>query len=316
MAGHPDDDYNRDILDIIPERFDADPGDYAPPAGHRLRNWLILGGAVLAVGVAVAVGWRLFAGGGGGANGIPTITADQRPLKVRPDDRGGMQVPNQDKLVYGRLEQGDGDAKVERLLPAAEQPLPPPPSPPEAAKPPAPAQEVLKPPALVKPEPAAAPVPAPVAVPAKPAEPVPAAPAVAATKPAAAPVPAPAAAAKPAAVQPAPALPPAPAAKPAAVPAAPPVATAPAKSAAVPGGDYLVQLGALRSAPDADKEWGRIHRANGDVLGGLKSDVIQVDLGAKGVFWRLRAGPLSEQSARQVCAELKNRNQGCMVVRK
>ena len=293
MAGHPDDDYNRDILDIIPERFDADPDSYHAGSSHRLRNWLILGGAVLAVGVAVAVGWRLLAGSGNNGTGIPVITSDQRPIKIRPDDRGGMQVPNQDKLVYGRLEQGEGDAKVERLLPPAEQPVPPPPGPLHSApKAPVPAQEVLKPPPPPPPPAPAATVPMPApAVATKPVEPA------APVKPSPAPVPAPA---KPTVV--------------AAPPAAP--AAAPAKSAAMAGGDYLVQLGALRSAPDADKEWGRIQRANTDLLGGLKSDVVQVDLGAKGVFWRLRAGPLNEQSARHVCGELKARNQGCMVVRK
>lgn len=304
MAGHSDDDYDRDILDIIPERFDADADSYHARAGSRLRNWLILGAAVLAVGVAVAVGLRLVAGGGDSANGIPVISADQRPIKIRPDDRGGMQVPNQDKLVYGRLEQGDGDAKVERLLPAAEQPVPPPAAPMVPPKPVAPAMpEVLKPAAPV----AAPPVqtPAPVAV--RPVEPMQApapVPVPAPAKVASAPLPAPAPA--PAPVKAAPVVAPAPVAAPAPV----------VKPTAVAGGDYLVQLGALRSAPDAEKEWGRIQRANADVLGGLKSDVVQVDLGAKGVFWRLRAGPLNEQSARQVCGELKNRSQGCMVVRK
>ncbi|MFA6022284.1 MAG: SPOR domain-containing protein, partial [Rhodospirillales bacterium] len=300
MAGHPDDDYDRDILDIIPERFDADADSYQARAGSRLRNWLILGGAVLTVGVAVAVGWRLIAGGGDSANGIRVISADQRPIKIRPDDRGGMQVPNQDKLVYGRLEQSDGDAKVERLLPAAEQPVPPRPAPMQTpAKPAAPVPEVLKPP----PAPVMPPMSAPAPV-VKPVETmVPPAPA-----PVAAPTPAPTPAKV--AVTPSPAAPPvkaAPAPNPAPAPA-----LAPAKSAALASGDYLVQLGALRSAPDAEKEWGRIQRANGDVLGGLKSDVVQVDLGAKGVFWRLRAGPLNEQSARHVCGELKTRNQGCM----
>ncbi|MBR9970468.1 SPOR domain-containing protein [Magnetospirillum sulfuroxidans] len=299
MAGHPDDDYDRDILDIIPERFDADADSYQARAGSRLRNWLILGGAVLTVGVAVAVGWRLIAGGGDSANGIPVISADQRPIKIRPDDRGGMQVPNQDKLVYGRLEQGDGDAKVERLLPAAEQPVPPRPAPMQApAKPAAPVQEVLKPP----PAPVMPPMSAPAPV-VKPVETM----APSAPPPVAAPAPA------KVAVAPSPAAPPA--VKPAPAPISAP-APAAAKSAALASGDYLVQLGALRSAPDAEKEWGRIQRANGDVLGGLKSDVVQVDLGAKGVFWRLRAGPLNEQSARHVCGELKTRNQGCMVVRK
>lgn len=298
MAGHSDDDFDRDILDIIPERFDADADSYHARAGSRLRNWLILGAAVLAVGVAVAVGWRVIAGGGDSANGIPVISADQRPIKIRPDDRGGMQVPNQDKLVYGRLEQGDGDAKVERLLPAAEQPVPPPAAPVAPPKPVAPvAPEVLKP---------ASPVVPPVAV--RPVEPMPPAPvaAPAPTKVASAPLPAP----PPPATVPAPAK-----VAPVVAPVTPPT-VAVAKPAALAGGDYLVQLGALRSAPDAEKEWGRIQRSNADVLGGLKSDVVQVDLGAKGVFWRLRAGPLSEQSARQVCGELKNRSQGCMVVRK
>jgi cell division septation protein DedD len=300
MAGHSDDDFDRDILDIIPERFDADADSYHARAGSRLRNWLILGAAVLAVGVAVAVGWRVIAGGGDSANGIPVISADQRPIKIRPDDRGGMQVPNQDKLVYGRLEQGDGDAKVERLLPAAEQPVSPPAAAMAPPKPVAPvAPEVLKP---------ASPVAPPVAV--RPVEPMPPA-------PVAAPAPAKVASAPLPATPPPPATMPAPAkVAPVVPPTAPPPTVAVAKPAAVAGGDYLVQLGALRSAPDAEKEWGRIQRSNADVLGGLKSDVVQVDLGAKGVFWRLRAGPLSEQSARQVCGELKNRSQGCMVVRK
>lgn len=310
MAGHPDDDYNRDILDIIPERFDADPDSYPARSGLRLRNWLILGGAVLAVGVAVAVGWRMFAGSGVNADGVPVITADQRPIKIRPDDRGGMQVPNQDKLVYGRLEQGEGDTKVERLLPPAEQPIPPPATPPEAAaKPAAPVQEVMKPAPMPAPAPVAAPTPAPAPVAVKPVEPVAApvaakpapAPQVASTAPAKAPAPAPVKTIVSPAATPAP---------------APAPAQSAAKTAAVSGGGYLVQLGALRSAPDAEKEWGRIQRANSDVLGGLKSDVVQVDLGAKGVFWRLRAGPLDEQGARHVCGELKTRNQGCMVVRK
>lgn len=205
MAGHSDDDFDRDILDIIPERFDADADSYHARAGSRLRNWLILGAAVLAVGVAVAVGWRVVAGGGDSANGIPVISADQRPIKIRPDDRGGMQVPNQDKLVYGRLEQGDGDAKVERLLPAAEQPVPPPAAPVAPPKPVAPvAPEVLKP-AIP-----AAPVQAPAPAVVRPVEPMPPAPvaAPAPAKVASAPLPAPAPA--PAPVKAAPVVAPAP----------------------------------------------------------------------------------------------------------
>lgn len=118
----------------------------------------------------------------------------------------------------------------------------------------------------------------------------------------------PVAAPAPVKAAPPPVAPPKPVAAPAPAPVAPPKA--------VSGGDWLIQLGALRTAPDAEKEWGRIQRANHDLLASLKSDVVRVELGEKGTFWRLRAGPLSEQSAKQLCNELKARSQGCIIARK
>ena len=78
----------------------------------------------------------------------------------------------------------------------------------------------------------------------------------------------------------------------------------------------MVQLGALKNDADARAEWNRIHAANKDVLGGFSSDIVRVDLGAKGIFWRLRAGPMGEAEARTVCAQLAKRNQGCIIARK
>ncbi|MGE5478317.1 MAG: SPOR domain-containing protein [Bacteroidales bacterium] len=350
MAMSPRDDYDRDILDIIPERFDADADSKQARAGHRLRSYLTLGVAVVAVGAIVATGLHFMGGKRAGGPGIPVIKADERPIKIRPDDRGGMQVPNQDKLVYERMEQGEGEGagapQVERLLPSPEQPqvpvkgaaVPDPQARPagtevlrpaqpvntrppaavaEAPKPvvpppvaPAPVQPVVQAPVQPAPLPAtggyvptqarggATPAPAPAA------PPPPAAPAKIAAAPAPAPAPAPAAAPKPAAAPPAPA-------------AAPVAAAAPVVAPkALAGGDWLIQLGALRTAPDADKEWGRIQRANHDLLATLKPDVVRVELGEKGTFWRLRAGPLSEQAAKQLCNELKARNQGCIIARK
>lgn len=336
MAMSPRDDYDRDILDIIPERFDADADSRQARAGHRLRSYLTLGVAVLAVGGIVATGLHFMGGKKAGGPGIPVIKADERPIKIRPDDRGGMQVPNQDKLVYERMEQGEGEgaAQVERLLPSAEQPQVPvkgaaAPDP-QVARPAG--TEVLRPaqPVASKPAVAIAEAPKPVAAPPQPMVPAPVQQPVAQAAMATPPVAqAPAAGgyvptqARTAATQPpapaavpapvkavAPAAPPAPA--PAPVPAAAPVAAPKAPA----GGDWLIQLGALRTAPDADKEWGRIQRANHDLLGTLKSDVVRVELGEKGTFWRLRAGPLSEQAAKQLCNELKSRNQGCIIARK
>lgn len=310
MAMDPRDDFDRDILDIIPERYDADADSRQARAGHRFRSYLTLGIAVVAVGAIVATGLHFLGGKPGVGTGVPVIKADERPLKIRPDDRGGMQVPNQDKLVYERMEQGEGDAKVERLLPPPETPQVP-----VRGETPAPAAATAATEVLRQTTPAA--VPTPMAQP-KPETPIPLQPAVQA--------PAPAAAGGYAPVQnrsqlPSPAPAPAAPAKVAAAPAPAPVPAAPAPAVAaapkVPaGGDWLIQLGALRSAPDAEKEWARIQHANHDLLGALRSDVMRVELGEKGTFWRLRAGPLSEQAARQLCTDLKSRNQGCIIARK
>lgn len=303
------DDFDRDILDIIPERFDADPDSRQARAGHRLRTVITLVVAVAAVGGLVAGGWHFLGDRPVGGPGIPVIKADDRPIKTRPDERGGMQVPNQDKLVYERMEAGEGDARVERLLPPPEQPQ----VPPRAAEPPAPAPatpttEILRPPA-----PAAKPgePPAPKAAPPQPvtAQPLP---------PPVAPAPQPIAP-QPIAPQPVPAAPayqPTQSRQPAPqVAAVPAPAPGPAK-APPPSGDFLIQLGALRAQDAAEREWARIQKSNSDLLGGLKPDIVRVDLGEKGTFWRLRAGPLTEQAARGLCGQLKERNQGCIIARK
>ncbi|TAN54886.1 MAG: SPOR domain-containing protein [Magnetospirillum sp.] len=299
MAMRPSDDYDRDLLDIIPERFDADADSHQARAGHRLRSIVTIAVAVVAVGAIVAAGLHFLGGRKGGGMGVPVIKADDRPIKVRPDDRGGMQVPNQDKLVYERMDQSpDNDPKVERLLPQAEAPK----APPRQAIP------VAEPPAAVAiPPRATAPLPV------KPGEP-PAPKTNPAAKVAAQPMEAPTGY-QPVQARPAPQDQ---VITPAQVASAPPVsAPAAATPAKVPGiGDYVIQLGAVRAQDLAEKEWLRIQKGNADLLGGLHSDIVRVELEGKGVFWRIRAAPLTEQAARALCAELAHRNQGCIVGRK
>lgn len=55
----------------------------------------------------------------------PIIAADPTPFKVRPENPGGMIIPHQDKLVYGRLSP-DQIQPIEHLLPAPEQLITPP----------------------------------------------------------------------------------------------------------------------------------------------------------------------------------------------
>jgi cell division septation protein DedD len=102
---------------------------------------------------------------------------------------------------------------------------------------------------------------------------------------------------------------PAPAAPPAATPAPPP-----RPSAAGPG--YRLQVGAVRSAEAAQQEWTRLRRAQADILGKLEMRVTRTDLGGRGVFYRIEAGPIADAAAAQrACDALKQRKVGCILVR-
>jgi hypothetical protein len=92
---------------------------------------------------------------------LPLIVADNAPFRVRPADPGGMQVPNQDQLIYQRMASAPAapsGRRIEVLLPPPEAPLPvprpvlPAPEPAPAASTPA---ETPAAPAAPPPQPAA-----------------------------------------------------------------------------------------------------------------------------------------------------------------
>ncbi len=263
-------------LTAEPFQFDIDRMDEPAYRRRRFGPLIVLALGIIAGGVAA---WALLGGDtstDSAPNQIPTVRADQSPTKVRPDDPGGMDVPNRDKLVYEKMGGGEPAAAgtaTERLLPPPEDPRAPPvqttPPPVVAARPPAVKETPVPPTAQVQPP-------------------------VQETKPTPTTVPEPAVVAS---------VPPTPPAPPAAV-------ATPAK------GSYVIQLASVSSKPDADKEWGRLRRAHADILGGLTLDIQQADLGAKGTFYRVRGGMIDEASARQLCAELSKRKVGCIVAKK
>ena len=288
-------------------------------------------------------------------DGPPLLTADATPAKSRPDQPGGMEVPHQDILAYERLRDHDGGRgnQVERLLPPPEVPLPRPvvtpqmpavvplPSVPSVAQLPPGATATVPRDSVAAAVAAAAPLAAP--------EP---APGLSATDPAAAapvqtqttqapssvaakPLP-PAAPPKPVVQQQAStAKPPAPppvqqTAAPsmgqliakleaASLPAAPSkAAPQPAKAApAVVGGSggWRVQLASVRSEGEASAEWRRLAGRHPEALGGLSMQVAKVDLGPKGIFYRVQGAGADEARAKSVCAQLRAQNVGCVVVR-
>lgn len=295
---------------------DAGPGmGPARGAAGQGRGWGRLLGAVFVFSVVVGFGSLLafyFVQNRDGAleqSAIPVVRADPRPMKLRPETPGGIEVPFQNTQIYDRVGQQSAgaagaagratapaaDRPVERLLPGPEAPLPRP-TPPPAPVASFPATPDVAPPpnAVVVAPPVATPVPPP-------------APAPASTRAAPTPV--------PLAVPPAVAVaPPAPTPPPPARPPVPVAAPAPASTSA--GGGARIQLASVRAEGDAQREWARLLRQHGDVLGGLAPSYSSVDLGDRGVYVRLQAGPFPiPEAARAACETLRARGVGCNVVR-
>ena len=78
-----------------------------------------------------------------------------------------------------------------------------------------------------------------------------------------------------------------------------------------------VHVASFRTAASATLHWDALMKRHGDLLGGLASDLARVDLGAdKGIWVRLRAGPLADaDAARALCRKLRARDLYCVPVR-
>lgn len=256
--------------------------------------------ALLLVAFAGIVWWAYRSGTSGEAEQpVPLVEAEPGAEKVRPESEGGLQVPNQDRLVYDQIDGGAPEPQVERLLPPPEDPLPPPDpaelqagatgeagsAPPVSDDADDPIAAQIERAETAMPEEEAAVEPLPLEAPAETAT---------------APDEAAAADGLP--------IPPLPPARPAA--AAPQAQTA---SAALAG--YRVQLAAFKSADQARTAWSDLQRRHPDALGGLALQIVEADLGASGTFFRVQAGPLaSREAAGRLCRLLEQRAQPCLVV--
>jgi len=286
---------------------------------------------------------------------VPIVRAEPGPVKVRPTSPGGLQVPDRDKLVYNRIRSSGADEdigpSVEHLLPMPETPM----AAPVAADPilrpvqvpvipstetsvetsgeragvtpiapavAAPVVPLAEPATKLEPEKLANGIEVP---PAKPKR-IDKTPRVADVTRAEKPVLAPSA---PRAPQAAPSQPvsstpnvtaavrPVPSRTPAVV--KPKLRATPAarQRASTTGKGYKVQLAAARSPAAARSEWDRLRAKHLDLLGDLGLSITKVDLGSvKGVFYRLRVGPLrGEGEARVLCKALVKRKVSCLLVR-
>jgi hypothetical protein len=268
--------------------------------------FLALAGFTVVVWYAYTLGIRA-----GTESVAPLIRADGRPTKIRPEQPGGMQIPHQDKEIYDTIAPEEDRPRVENILPPPEAPLPRPTEEEEEAM--AAMEDEVR-----EISPAVPPVPPP---PSSIAELLEAVEAEEGAAEAALLVPS----APEPLLSPVPPLDVAPILVPAPAPTSPELAIVPeaglATIEAVAVADlsarWRVQIAALRSEAKAFSEWERFRRAHPDLLGALVLEIQRADLGSeKGIFYRLRAGPLADRTAAaSLCVQLKVRGLGCLVVR-
>ncbi|MCR9193884.1 MAG: SPOR domain-containing protein [Hyphomonas sp.] len=243
------------------------------------RGPLIL---ILALGVLLifaGVVWNTYRQGVRPAEGgLPVIASDDAPYKRSPDERGGLEVAGQDKGYYDSMD-GLGDPAMQQA--AARDPV-------DIRRRATPTLEGGPLPPIEQSDDTSntelADTSEPTVEPASDDQQI-----------------------RIAAVQPV---------TPATRPQAPAV-SAPSVSRFAASGAYQVQLAALRSETAAQTAWTGLQDSAPDLFAGAKLDIQRADLGARGVFYRLRVGTFSDRAAAKgFCEDVKAAGKDCMVVAK
>ncbi|MEM0899970.1 MAG: SPOR domain-containing protein, partial [Pseudomonadota bacterium] len=85
------------------------------------RKGFIVAGIIGLVAVAGAFGVFAMNSGGGSSDGPVVVEADPEPTKIKPDDPGGMQVPNQNSVAANGTD--NNVTSQEELVTTAEEPI-------------------------------------------------------------------------------------------------------------------------------------------------------------------------------------------------
>ena len=277
----------------IPTRFprsepEAGPAERASPlAGHRfrrpsdpgMRRLAVIAGGIGGALLVIVGAWSL---GGRHSAGVPMVEAPGGPLRVKPENRGGMQVAGADDPILS----GDGGGKQPEALA-------PPPEMPELREWQAPHAGAV------------------------PKVPAPARATTTTLPPAAVPGPAPS---RTASVEAGPGgkataglTERTPVARQAAVHAAPEKPVAASESAPRTTGRMEVQLAALSSEEAAKTEWERLQRRMPELLGGHRPLVVRAERDGH-IVWRLRTGGFGDAGqASSFCTHVRAKGSGCAV---
>lgn len=312
------------------DEFDDKPrsGGFLGSVGPKVAFLIVL----IALAFLVGVVWNLYNSNSSndGSIQVPIVRADTDPVKVIPDDRGGMEVAHRDSTIFSTLSGDKKEKKVENLLAddTNEEPLPRSqlfaglnteaeieapakvelvpedekidlvPEQPLAEEKKAddkPQQVVSKVTSEIK-EVAQA-IEKPVQEEVKKIEPV-------------------------SEKMPTPTTTPAVQKKPEAKPRPKVVTPEIATKSVVPSnanttGDYVVQLASIKDKSRAESEWKKLSSKYSPTLSGVPYRVEMAILGEKGTFYRIQAGPMPKDSANSICSKIKAINpNGCIVKKK
>jgi hypothetical protein len=82
----------------------------------------------------------------------------------------------------------------------------------------------------------------------------------------------------------------------------------------VSNGPYVAQLAALQSEAAVDTAWRRLSSRAPDLFANARLDVERADLGARGVYHRVRAGYFADrENAALFCERIRQMGQDCIV---
>ena len=246
--------------------------------GSRLPLLIVI--ALLVLGAFGGVVWLAYQRGvaQGHADVPRVITAEAGPAKVPPANAGGTPTPYTGLKIYQQPAPSNEDAETDT----------------------APTTAPASPETIPTRTESVAPTPAPAKAAAAPPQTAPVRTAASTTGPLTAPS---VTLAPVRTVQPATSKPPALA--PAIIPPAPPAVAAPASGAG------LLQVGAYKSEAEANAAWTAYKSKHASLLAEMSPDVKQVDLGAKGTWYRLRIAAGSTSAAAALCEKLKAEGGAC-----
>ncbi len=87
------------------------------------RRTFAIVGSIFAVFLFGGILWYLYYQKNLSVEGeVPLIAADSEPVKTRPEDPGGMEVPYQDRLIFDKVS-GEETELEDSIQPTPEQPL-------------------------------------------------------------------------------------------------------------------------------------------------------------------------------------------------